>query len=69
MVASCAGVAHDHNCKWVREIFKEIGGASDSSRGLLRYLLFSFITCDIWNTTAFNVDTGGLNANIHCLAR
>nr|TKS07118.1 protein NAP1-like isoform X3 [Populus alba] len=27
------------------------------------------MTSNIWNSTGFNVDTGGFNNNIHCLAR
>jgi len=36
---------------------------------LLPYLFTTFMTSNVWNTTAFNVETGGFNNNIHCLAR
>ncbi|KAI5667541.1 hypothetical protein M9H77_17394 [Catharanthus roseus] len=43
-------------------------GATDGSWNLLPYLFATCMTSNIWNTTAFNVDTGGFNNNIHCLA-
>ena len=67
-VGSCARVADDHNCKWATEIFKEVGDATDRSVEFLRYLLFSFMTGDMWNTIALNADIGGSNANIRCSA-
>ncbi|KAK9267322.1 hypothetical protein L1049_009746 [Liquidambar formosana] len=68
-VANSVGVAGDHDSEWVRSILEEVGGANDGSWSLLPYLFAAFMTSSIWNTTAFNVDTGGFNNNIYCLAR
>nr|KYP58933.1 Protein NAP1 [Cajanus cajan] len=68
-VANTAGVVTDHDSIWVRSILEEVGGASDGSWGLLPYLFATFMTSNIWSTTAFNVDTEGFSNNIHCLAR
>ncbi|XP_044469809.1 protein NAP1 isoform X2 [Mangifera indica] len=68
-VANSVGVVADHDSEWVRSILEEVGGAHDDSWSLLPYLFASFMTSSIWNTTGFNVDTGGFNNNIHCLAR
>ncbi|KAL2473933.1 Protein NAP1 [Forsythia ovata] len=68
-VANSVNVVGDHDSEWVRSILEEVGGASDGSWNLLPYLFATFMTSTIWNTTAFNVDTGGLSNNIHCLAR
>ncbi|KAL3570222.1 hypothetical protein D5086_027471 [Populus alba] len=50
-------------------ILEDVGGANDGSWTLLPYLFATFMTSNIWNSTGFNVDTGGFNNNIHCLAR
>ncbi|CAI9760031.1 unnamed protein product [Fraxinus pennsylvanica] len=68
-VANGVNVVGDHDSEWVRSILEEVGGASDGSWNLLPYLFATFMTSTIWNTTAFNVDTGGFSNNIHCLAR
>ncbi|GMP71072.1 hypothetical protein CsSME_00029628 [Camellia sinensis var. sinensis] len=68
-VANSVGVITDHDTEWVRSILEEVGGANDGSWSLLPYFFATFMTSNIWNTTAFNVDTGGFNNNIHCLAR
>lgn len=68
-VANTLGVVDDHDSVWVRSILEEVGGASDGSWGLLPYLFSTFMTSNIWSTTAFNVDTEGFSNNIHCLAR
>lgn len=68
-VANSAGILTDHDSEWVRSILEEVGGANDDSWSLLPYLFATFMTSNIWNTTGFNVDTGGFNNNIHCLAR
>ncbi|KAI4332573.1 hypothetical protein L6164_017470 [Bauhinia variegata] len=68
-VANCVGVVSDHDSQWVRSILEEVGGASDGSWSLLPYLFATFMTSNIWATTAFNVDTEGFNNNVHCLAR
>ncbi|KAL4578105.1 hypothetical protein LXL04_014221 [Taraxacum kok-saghyz] len=68
-VGNGVGVVADHDCEWVREILEEVGGATDNSWSLLAYLFSTFMTSNIWNTTAFNIDTGGFNTNVHCLAR
>ncbi|GFS42969.1 transcription activator [Actinidia rufa] len=68
-VANSVGVISDHDTEWVRSILEEVGGANDDSLSLLPYFFATFMTSNIWNVTAFNVDTGGFNNNIHCLAR
>ncbi|KAL5842760.1 hypothetical protein ACOSQ3_013363 [Xanthoceras sorbifolium] len=68
-VANSSGFVADHDSEWVRSILEEVGGANDDSWSLLPYLFAAFMTSNIWNTTGFNVDTGGFNNNIHCLAR
>ncbi|OMO92344.1 Nck-associated protein 1 [Corchorus olitorius] len=68
-VANSVALAGDHDSEWVRSILEEVGGANDGSWSLLPYLFATFMTSNIWNTTGFNVDTGGFNNNIHCLAR
>ncbi|KAM1792377.1 hypothetical protein FF1_036107 [Malus domestica] len=68
-VANNFGVVYDHDSQWVRFILEEVGCANDGSWSFLPYLFATFMTSNIWNTTAFNVDTGGFNNNIHCLAR
>ncbi|MBA0849023.1 hypothetical protein Goshw_010122 [Gossypium schwendimanii] len=68
-VANGVALAGDHDSEWVRSILEEVGGANDGSWSLLPYLFATFMTSNIWNTTGFNVDTGGFNNNIHCLAR
>ncbi|PON42584.1 Nck-associated protein [Parasponia andersonii] len=67
-VANNVGIVGGHDSQWVRLILEEVGGANDGSWNLLPYLFASFMTSSIWNTTAFNVDTGGFNNNIYCLA-
>ncbi|GMI87865.1 GNARLED, NCK-ASSOCIATED PROTEIN 1 [Hibiscus trionum] len=68
-VANGVALAGDHDSEWVRSILEEVGGANDGSWSLLPYLFATFMTSNIWSTTGFNVDTGGFNNNIHCLAR
>ncbi|KAK6931923.1 Nck-associated protein 1 [Dillenia turbinata] len=68
-VANSVGVLGDHDSDWVRSILEDVGGANDGSWGLLPYLFVTFMTSNIWNSTAFNVEIGGFNNNIHCLAR
>ncbi|XP_058072082.1 protein NAP1 [Magnolia sinica] len=68
-VASSVGVVGEHDIEWVRSTLAEVGGANDGSWGLLPYLCSAFMTSNIWNVAAFNVNTGGFNNNIHCLAR
>ncbi|CAN1810287.1 Protein NAP1 [Linum perenne] len=68
-VANSVGIGGDHDSEWVRSILEEVGGANDASWTLLPYLFATFMTSNIWYTTGFNVDTGGFNNNIHCLAR
>ncbi|PSS02576.1 hypothetical protein CEY00_Acc21006 [Actinidia chinensis var. chinensis] len=68
-VANSVGVISDHDTEWVRSILEEVGGANDDSWSLLPYFFATFMTSNIWNVTAFNVDTGGFNNNIHSLAR
>nr|AAC61824.1 unknown protein [Arabidopsis thaliana] len=68
-VANGVGVAGDHDSEWVRLILEEVGGANDNSWSLLPYFFASFMTSNAWNTTGFNIETGGFSNNIHCLAR
>ncbi|KAL5975750.1 histone chaperone [Asimina triloba] len=68
-VASSVGVVSEHDTEWMRSILLEAGGANDGSWSLLPYLCAGFMTSNIWNTAAFNINTGGFNNNIHCLAR
>lgn len=69
VVENSVNLVSDHDSEWVRLILEEVGGANDGSWSLLPYLFAAFMTSNIWNSTAFNVDTGGFNNNIHCLAR
>ncbi|KAL1537567.1 histone chaperone [Salvia divinorum] len=68
-VANSVNVTGDHDFAWIRLILEEVGGATDGSWSLLPYLFATFMTSNIWYTTAFNVETGGFSNNIHCLAR
>ncbi|KAI3455816.1 hypothetical protein Pfo_012479 [Paulownia fortunei] len=68
-VANTVNVVGDHDFEWIRSILEEVGGATDGSWSLLPYLFATFMTSTVWNTTAFNVDTGGFSNNVHCLAR
>ena len=68
-VANSLNIVGDHDSEWIRSILEDVGGANDGSWTLLPYLFATFMTSNIWNSTGFNVDTGGFNNNIHCLAR
>nr|POF14638.1 protein nap1 [Quercus suber] len=68
-VANSVGVVCDHDSQWVRSVLEEVGGANDGSWSLLPYLFATFMASNVWDTTAFNVETGGFNNNINCLAR
>lgn len=68
-VANGNGVSVDHDSEWVRLILEEVGGANDNSWSLLPYFFASFMSSNAWNTTGFNIETGGFSNNIHCLAR
>ncbi|KAG6395884.1 hypothetical protein SASPL_142017 [Salvia splendens] len=68
-VANSVNVFGDHDFAWIRLILEEVGGATDGSWSLLPYLFATFMTSNIWYTTAFNVETGGFSNNVHCLAR
>ncbi|KAL6546210.1 histone chaperone [Orobanche minor] len=68
-VANTVDVVGDHDFEWIRSILEEVGGANDGSWSLLPYLFATFMTSSVWNTTAFNVETGGFSNNVHCLAR
>ncbi|GMH02666.1 hypothetical protein Nepgr_004505 [Nepenthes gracilis] len=68
-VANSIGVVGDHDSEFIKMIIEEVGGADDGSWNLLPYLFSAFMTSNIWNTTAFNVDTGGFNNNVYCMAR
>ncbi|CAO2814561.1 unnamed protein product [Amaranthus hypochondriacus] len=68
-VANSIGTLNDHDTEFVRSIMEDIGASNETSWNLLPYLFSTFMSSSIWNTTTFNVDTGGFNNNIHCLAR
>ncbi|CAN4080362.1 unnamed protein product [Withania somnifera] len=68
-VANNFNIAGDHDAEWVRSILEEVGGANDASWSLLPYLFTTLMTSSIWNSSGFNVDTGGFSNNIYCLAR
>ncbi|GAB4829508.1 histone chaperone [Ancistrocladus abbreviatus] len=68
-VATSISVVRDHDSEFVRLIMLDVGGANDGSWNLLPYLFSVFMTSNIWSMTAFNVDTGGFNNNIYCMAR
>ncbi|KAL6561854.1 histone chaperone [Orobanche gracilis] len=68
-VANTVDVVGDHDFVWIRSILEEVGGANDGSWSLLPYLFATFMTSSVWNTIAFNVETGGFSNNVHCLAR
>ena len=69
VVANSVNLVRDHDYEWVRMILEEVGGANDGSWNLLPYLFAAFMTSNIWSSTAFDVDTGGFNNSIHCLAK
>ncbi|KAK4755123.1 hypothetical protein SAY87_008880 [Trapa incisa] len=56
-VANNVGLVSDHDSELVRSIMEEIGGANSGSWSLLPYLFATFMTSNIWNTTAFNIAT------------
>ncbi|XP_030941557.1 protein NAP1-like [Quercus lobata] len=64
-VANSVSVVCDHDSQWVSSVLGEVRGANDGSWSLLPYLFATFMASNVWNTTAFNVETGGFN----CLAR
>uniref|UniRef100_A0A6N2LPD8 Uncharacterized protein n=1 Tax=Salix viminalis TaxID=40686 RepID=A0A6N2LPD8_SALVM len=68
-VANSVNIVGDHDSEWIRSILEDVRGANDGSWTLLPYLFATFMTSNTWNTTGFNVDRGGFNNNIHCLAR
>ncbi|KZV28615.1 hypothetical protein F511_33826 [Dorcoceras hygrometricum] len=68
-VANSVNIVGDHDSGWIISILEDIGGASDGSWSLLPYLFAAFMTSTIWDTTTFNVGTGGFSNNVHCLAR
>ncbi|GAB2278303.1 histone chaperone [Dionaea muscipula] len=68
-VANNIGLVKDHDSELVRLLVEEVGAANDGSWNLLPYLFSTFMTAHIWNTTAFNVHTGGFNNNVYCMAR
>lgn len=68
-MANSIGIMNDHDTEFVRSIMEDIGVGNDNSWNLLPYLFSAFMSSNVWNTTTFNVDTGGFNNNIHCLAR
>ncbi|XP_038970393.1 probable protein NAP1 [Phoenix dactylifera] len=68
-VANSIGVIGEHDTDWIHSIMVEAGAANDSSWSLLPYLFASFMMSNIWSMTTYNIETGGFNNNIHCLAR
>ncbi|XP_021843825.2 protein NAP1 [Spinacia oleracea] len=68
-VVNSIGVMNDHDTEFVRSIMEDVGVGNDNSWNLLPYLFSAFMSSNVWSTTTFNVDTGGFNNNINCLAR
>ncbi|CAA6671860.1 unnamed protein product [Spirodela intermedia] len=46
----------------------EAGSFDNGSWSLLPYLCASFMVSSVWNTTYFDVNIGGFNSNVQCLA-
>jgi len=68
-VASSVRGVGEHDLEWMHSIMVEAGASSDSSWSLLPYLCAALVISNIWSTTTYNVNTGGFNNNVHCLAR
>lgn len=68
-LASSVCANEDHDTEWIHAIMAEVGVANDSSWSLLPYLCAAFMVSNIWSMTAYNINTGGFNNNVHCLAR
>ena len=69
VAANSVNLVRDYDSEWVRMILEEVGGTNDGSWSLLPYLFAAFMTSNIWSSTTFDVDTGGFNNSIHCLAK
>ncbi|XP_020589634.1 probable protein NAP1 isoform X1 [Phalaenopsis equestris] len=57
-----------HEMEWIHSVMDQNGAAYDSSWSYLPYLCAAFMVSTLWNTTSFDVNTGGFNNNMHCLA-
>ncbi|XP_073011838.1 probable protein NAP1 [Typha latifolia] len=68
-VISSIGVGGEHDTEWIYSIMVEAGAANDNSWNLLPYLCASFMVSNMWSMTIYNVNIGGFNNNLHCLAR
>lgn len=68
-VANSIGVVGDHDMEWMQSIMGEAGASADGSWSLLPYLCAALMASNIWSTTSYNVNTGGFNNNVYCLAR
>ncbi|URE44166.1 Membrane-associated apoptosis protein [Musa troglodytarum] len=68
-LANTVGADEDHDTEWIHAIMAEVGVANDSSWSFLPYLCSAFMASNIWSMTTYNVNTGGFNNNVHCLAR
>lgn len=53
----------------IHSILTNSRGAGDSSWGLLPFLFVACMNANVWNSTTFNVLTGGFTSNVHCLSR
>uniref|UniRef100_A0A1D1YCP6 Protein NAP1 n=1 Tax=Anthurium amnicola TaxID=1678845 RepID=A0A1D1YCP6_9ARAE len=69
MVANNVAAFGEHDTEWVRSIMAEVGSCNNGSWTLLPYLCAAFMVSAIWSITSFDVNTGGFNSNIQCLAR
>ncbi|XP_074583886.1 putative protein NAP1 isoform X1 [Curcuma longa] len=68
-LANTVGADDDHDTEWIHAIMTEVGIGSDNSWSLLPYLCAAFMVSNIWSMTTYNINTGGFNNNVHCLAR
>jgi NCK-associated protein 1 len=68
-VASSVGVGDKHDAEWVHSILTESGAANDNSWILLPYLCAAFMVSNLWSGAVYDVNIGGFNNNLHCLAR
>lgn len=68
-VANSVGMVGEHDVEWMHFTMEEAGGSMDSSWSFLPYLCAALMTSNIWSATSYNVNTGGFDNNMHCLAR
>ena len=68
-VANNVGDSVEMDAEWVYSIMSEKGSFDSGSWSMLPYLCASFMVSSIWNSTYFDVNIGGFNTNVQCLAR